>query len=164
MAIGEVAEGAVQGVHAAGEAAGVHDEVAQDARYPARPHLTRERRQRLVGAVVEELAPGGIGARLDDEVSVENAVRHCCVGRQAGAPAVLGAEVIEGRGHRDRLQHRRGHEEAAGVELVDDPELAAVQQPRGEVAPVRPVGGRARRLGRGVRGRVQRGEDCRTEQ
>ena len=88
----------------------------------------------------------GSAPRLDDEVPVEKAVRHRAVGSQAGAPAVVGAEMLQGGRHRDDLEHRRRYEQAAGVQLVDDLELAAVDHPRGEVAAERAVRGPGRRL------------------
>ena len=162
VAVGQVAEGAVERMRAAGETAGVHHQVAPDARDAARPHLARQRRQRFVRAAVEERAPGRIGPRLDEQVAVEDRAAHFAGRRQAGEPAVFGPETIERGRRRHHLEHRGGDEETAGVRLVDHLYRAAGQQPRGDVAAVRPVR-RRRRLGRGRAGRRQCREGCETD-
>ena len=78
-------------------------------------------------AALEERAPGGIGPRLDDEVAVEDRPGHRGVRRQAGQPAVAGAEMLERGRRRHHLEHRGRDEETAGVQLVDRLDLAALQ-------------------------------------
>ena len=147
VTVRQIAEAAIERVRTAGEPARVDHEVARDADYPASADLLRQRGQRFGRAAGKPVPPPGwVAARLDDEVTVEDLPGDLGRGGQSGAPAVAAPEVLEGGRRRHRLEHRRGHEEAAGMQLVEHLQRSAVRHPRGEVAVVRAVAG-DRRLG-----------------
>ena len=121
-------------------------------------NLAGQRRQRVGGATVEEVViPGRIAARLDDQVAPEytgvevDATR----GRHAGEPAVLRAEMVEGRGDRHDFENRRRHEAPIGVQFVDHLHLSPNQPAHGEVATIRAVVDRRRWLRAGLSQRRQ---------